>query len=139
MKDQPTILIVDDEEDILTIYRSYFEGQGFHTLVAHDGAEGLSVIQKHIPDVILLDLMMPNMNGHEMLKHLKEDEALKHIPVVIVTAMIKDLAKQETIDAGAYEYLEKSDIDDPADLLPSVQRALAHQTTPTPPTTEQLC
>lgn len=131
----PSILIVDDEDDILAIYAKYFEDEGFRTFLAHDGIEGLAMARDHQPSIILLDLMMPRMGGHEMLRELKADPALRNIPVVVFTAMIKDLGKPETMAAGAFAYVEKSDVEHPSDLLPSVQEALVHAKHDTPNST----
>jgi CheY-like chemotaxis protein len=87
------VLAVDDDEDALEIIRRMLGGMAYHVISATDGASGLDVIRERIPDVVLLDLMMPGMNGFEILSKLRADPATKDLPVIVVTA--KDLTNEE--------------------------------------------
>jgi twitching motility two-component system response regulator PilH len=81
------ILIVDDEPDIVTFLRSVLEENGFSSLSAKNGIEGLEVLRKETPDLVLLDLMMPKKSGITMFQELRRDSTLSNTPVVIVTGV----------------------------------------------------
>ncbi len=119
-----SILIVDDDSAIRDIYQTFFKDSGFITYTANDGVEGLAMARQYHPTLILLDIMMPKMDGRAMLKELKADAAIKFIPVVIFSALITELGKQESLEAGAVDYIEKSDIESPEALLDKVKNVL---------------
>jgi chemosensory pili system protein ChpA (sensor histidine kinase/response regulator) len=106
-----TILIVDDSEMIRNLYTEVLEHEGFHTAVAEDGDVGFSQLEKEHPDVVLLDLMMPNVNGFELLAKMRADDRFKETPVVIVTARTRDTlsANQEAVLKGAQAFLTKGE------------------------------
>lgn len=81
------ILIVDDEPDIITFVSAVLEENGYTSLSAKDGVEGLDVLRKEKPDLVLLDLMMPKKSGIAMFQELRKDRDLSHIPVVVVTGV----------------------------------------------------
>jgi twitching motility two-component system response regulator PilH len=81
------ILIVDDEPDIVTFLRSVLEENGFSSLSAKNGIEGLEVLRKELPDLVLLDLMMPKKSGITMFQELRKDSTMSNTPVVIVTGV----------------------------------------------------
>jgi twitching motility two-component system response regulator PilH len=81
------ILIVDDEPDVRTYLGSVLEENGYASISAKDGVEGLEVLRKESPDLVLLDLMMPKKSGITMFQELRKDPALSNIPVVIVTGV----------------------------------------------------
>jgi DNA-binding response OmpR family regulator len=81
------ILIVDDEPDIVTFLRSVLEENGFSSLSAKNGIEGLEVLRKERPDLVLLDLMMPKKSGITMFQELRKDSTMSNTPVVIVTGV----------------------------------------------------
>ncbi len=81
------ILVVEDDADIATFERSLLEERGYACVWAKDGVEGLELARKETPDLILLDLMMPRKGGISMFKELKEDPSIRHIPVVVITAV----------------------------------------------------
>lgn len=110
--DKKKILIVEDEESMLNALSDYLETQEFATLMARDGEEGLEIALKEHPDLILLDILMPKMDGMIMLQKLREDEWGKQTPVIILTnvspnanSIISSVLKNEP----AY-YLVKSDV-----------------------------
>ncbi len=110
-----TVLVVDDEVDIATYLASVLEDSGMKVIVAHDGEEALQVIQKDPPDLISLDLVMPNKSGIRLLMDLRKNRDWSKIPVVIVTAHAKDVGVRRDLDdvlaestmAGPSMYLEK--------------------------------
>lgn len=101
------ILIVDDEPFNLDLLEQELEDQGYVIERANDGAEALEKVPSFEPDVILLDYMMPKMNGLEVLKHLREDEKHKGIPVILLTAKATQEDKVRGLDGGADDYVIK--------------------------------
>jgi len=103
----PRLLLVDDEEDVLELLAAVFEREGFRTTVARDGKSALSLAYDEIPDAILLDIMMPEMDGWEVLRALKADERTRRIPVAILSARTEARDKIIGLQEGAVCYLEK--------------------------------
>ncbi len=105
------ILIVDDDPLIARMYEHKMQIDGYEVDVAFNGEEALAAVRKHKPDIILLDVMMPKMNGAETLKILKEDKETKHIPILMLTNLgdkASDAEKAKVL--GALDYLIKSEI-----------------------------
>lgn len=105
-----SVLIVDDDATLREMYEDYLKASGFTVLTARDGEEGLAQAGESKPSAILLDLMMPKMNGIEVLRHLKADAHLRDIPVIVFTALIQDLEEQESFAAGASDYVVKTEV-----------------------------
>ena len=107
-----TILLVDDDPLIIRMYEANFKREGYDVLVASNGEEAVVQISKQKPDLILLDVMMPKMNGVETLKKLKSDEHTRDIPVIMLTNLGD---KAEDVEGakklGAADYLVKSETD----------------------------
>ena len=103
----PRILIVDDNADLLAILSSRFRSRGFETLEAYDGAEALEVAQASNPDVVVLDVMMPELNGYQVCRQIKENPALAHVPIVLLTAKDGEADKFWGSEVGADLYLTK--------------------------------
>jgi signal transduction histidine kinase len=101
------ILIVDDTPDLAWLMAKAMTGEGYEALVANSGQEGLQAALARRPDVVLLDIMMPRMNGIEMLRRLKADQRLLDIPVILVTAKEEDEEVIAGLDAGAHDYVTK--------------------------------
>src|SRR5574341_1501770 len=101
------ILIVDDEPFNLDLLEQELGDQGYVIERAADGAEALEKVPSFLPDVILLDYMMPNMNGLEVLGPLRKDETHKGIPVILLTAKATQEDKVRGLDAGADDYVVK--------------------------------
>lgn len=104
---KPYILVVDDNKITTKLLKRYLESNDYDCDVAHDGLECLAKVEEKIPDAIVLDVMMPNMDGYETVKNLREKSHTKDIPVVIVTAL-NDVSNQlKSINAGANDFLSK--------------------------------
>ncbi len=101
------VLVVDDTPDMARLMAKAVEDQGYAVLVAGDGQCALQMASAELPDVILLDIMMPRMSGSEVLRHLKEDVQLRAIPVILVTALNQDADVIAGLDAGAHDYVTK--------------------------------
>ncbi len=96
-----SVLVIDDQPFFTTMLRGALEPQGFRVLVANSGADGLTSAKKHVPDVILLDIEMPVMDGFAVCESLRKDDTLKHIPVVILTATNNPKLNERAFKAGA--------------------------------------
>jgi len=105
------ILVVDDIEANIRLLQAKLQAEYYDVLTAHDGAEALEVAARERPDLVLLDVMMPGMDGFETCRRLKEDPATRHIPVVLVTALDGRGDRITGLEAGADEFLNKP-IDD---------------------------
>jgi len=101
------ILVVDDDHALVRIAQSVLQKQGFDVLTAFDGLEGLQKAQEEKPDVIVLDIFMPVMDGYTTLTAIKGSPATKDIPVIILTAVGYDLSKRMAQDFGAAAYITK--------------------------------
>ena len=117
------VLLVDDEDDIRTIGRISLEDiGGWVTLLACNGVEGLEMARREQPDVILLDVMMPAMDGPTTLLHLREDPLTARIPVIFMTAKVQKHEQQRYLQAGAVGVIAKPF--DPMELANEVRRIL---------------
>ncbi len=102
-----TILIVEDEKDIAGLIAHHMEAAGFKVVVAHDGATAFKEMKKRLPDLILLDLMLPDMDGTEICKILKQKEATRNIPIIMVTAKSEEVDRIVGLELGADDYVVK--------------------------------
>lgn len=103
------ILIVEDEQDILQTLVNNFTHEGFDVLEAKNGEEGLKLAFKEHPDLILLDIIMPVMDGMTMMKKLREDKWGQDVPVIMLTNLSDVERVSKAVESGVYEYLVKSD------------------------------
>lgn len=101
------ILVVDDEVDLVETVRFSFELEGYDVLIAYDGEEALNQARKENPDLILLDLMLPKLDGYKICRLLKFDERYKHIPILMLTAKTQEKDKATGMETGANEYITK--------------------------------
>lgn len=101
------ILVVDDEPQLANFIRMRLEANKFKVILASDGIEGLKKTQEEKPDLILLDILMPNLDGFGMLRKLKEDDKTKSIPVIILTAQDKPQNISRALEIGANDYMAK--------------------------------
>lgn len=102
------ILIVEDEPLLADLYKMAFNKRNHEVELAFDGREGLEKVQAEKPSIILLDVMMPNMNGLQVLQHLKNNEETKDIPVIILTNLTEGKVEQELQEIGASMVIVKS-------------------------------
>jgi two-component system alkaline phosphatase synthesis response regulator PhoP len=101
------ILIVDDEMDLVETVRFPLEVEGYHVLVSYNGEDALNQARKENPDLILLDLMLPKLDGYEVCRRLKCDDRCKHIPILMLTAKFQEKDKALGMETGANEYITK--------------------------------
>jgi len=112
MSDKKRIMVVDDDPDIVDSVKSFLEKEGFAVDTAYDGKEGLEKIRANPPDAIVLDVMMPEMDGYQVCEVLKGDDALSEIPVVLLTAVASHVTTTQYTHADglnveADDYLPK--------------------------------
>jgi CheY-like chemotaxis protein len=119
----PRILVVDDEPNIVRLVQVNLERHGYRVETANNGAQALSKIRESRPDLLVSDVMMPEMSGFELLKTLRMDVELNDLPVIMLTAKANDADVMEGYSRGADMYLTKPF--SPAELLQFVQRILA--------------
>ncbi len=104
---KPFILVVDDNKITTKLLRRYLEANGYDAKEAYDGIDCLEKVEERIPDAIVLDVMMPRMDGYETSRRLKEQPHTKNIPVVIVTALNDVQNQLKSIESGADDFLSK--------------------------------
>ncbi len=102
-----TIMVVDDDPDLVTLLRARLEQREFNVLCAYDGPQALAGLEKQKPDLILLDIMMPEMDGFEVLRRLKGAPDTSSIPVILLTALDRYVDKLTGYRMGADHYITK--------------------------------
>lgn len=117
------ILAVDDELDVVLIVKTALQTEGFEVETANNGPDALMLAKEHIPDLILLDVMMPGMTGFEVLRALKQNEKTAQIPVIMLTGVSERSKIVEAIGSGTSYYIIKPF--DFEDLIDKVNQALA--------------
>ena len=103
----PRILVVDDDADILALVTTRLTRAGYRVLSARDGAEGLALALEHVPDVVVLDVSMPLMDGYEVTSELRKVEKTRNVPVLLLTARAAEHDVELGVAAGATDYLTK--------------------------------
>ncbi|TVP68566.1 MAG: response regulator [Nitriliruptor sp.] len=116
------ILVADDDEDIRAYLEVTLQLAGFEVLLATDGAQALTTARTEHPDVVVLDVMMPNLDGIEALRQMREDPRTSHLPVMLLTARVQTGDAITGLDAGADDYLTKPF--DPDELVARVRAAI---------------
>ena len=104
---QYSLLVVDDNEMNRDLLGRRLQRQGYRVTMAVDGRQALEIIAQEPFDLVLLDIMLPVMNGYQVLEHLKADQSLSHIPVIITTALDESDGKAKCMELGAEDYLTK--------------------------------
>ena len=116
------IMMVDDDPDVLFLFSAYFELRGIEMLVAEDGFTALDLLDEAVPDLFILDVMMPQMTGIELCQRIRARAETADVPVVMLSAWGDDQTIQQAYDAGANDYLTKPI--DPVDLEAKVKGLL---------------
>jgi DNA-binding response OmpR family regulator len=126
---QKRVVCVEDEPAMIDLIRLILSRKGYEVIGAMGGREGLEAIQRERPDIVLLDLMMPDMDGWEVYQKMKANDATKHIPVIVVTAKAQSIDKVLGLHiAKVDDYITKPF--GPQDLIDSVEKVLARRTNP---------
>ena len=117
------IAIIEDDAAISQMYRMKFEASGFEVQMADNGKQGIELIKSFIPDIILLDLQMPEMNGVEALEIIRKNDWGKNIPVIILTNTGEEESPKKIRELGINSYIVKADLT-PNQVLDKVKKAL---------------
>lgn len=117
------IAIIEDDPVISQMYRMKFEADGFDVQLANNGKRGVALVAAFTPDIILLDLQMPEMGGAEALEIIRKDEASKNIPVIILTNLGEEEAPKQIRSLGIHSYIVKADLT-PSQVVQRVKEAL---------------
>jgi len=125
-----TILIAEDDLTLRDMYQARLEAGGFRVLLAANGEEALKILEQEKPDVVLLDIMMPKLNGLDVLEKMKKNPATKDIPVIILTVLIQDQTRVKGLMSGADDYLIKSETM-PGEVVKKIEEVLAKSKTKT--------
>lgn len=105
--DQPLVLVTDDSPSTVMVLQEMLEQSGMRVIVARDGVAALSMAEEQTPDLILLDVIMPGLDGYITCRRLKADPRLQHIPVIFMTSLTDEKSKLECFDAGGVDYIAK--------------------------------
>ena len=119
---RPTALVVDDSITVRRVTERFLQRHGMRVLTAKDGLDAISVLQDTRPDVILLDIEMPRMDGYEFASHVRNDERYSDVPIIMITSRVGDKHRARAIELGVNDYLGKPYQD--AQLLEAIQRQL---------------
>ncbi len=124
MSEKQKVLVVDDDPDFVNATRAFLEKEGYLVEVAYDGVEGLEKVKAFMPDCIVLDVMMPEKDGYEVCKELKEDDELMEIPIVLLTAVASHVTSTrythfDGMSMEADDYIAKPA--SPEDIIKSVK------------------
>jgi len=123
------ILVVDDEKNIVESVKYNLDKEGFRTIVAYDGTQALEVARREFPDLILLDWMLPEMDGLEVCRALKQADKTKHIPIIMLTVKADETDKVLGLEMGADDYVTKPF--SPRELIARVKALLRRAGEPT--------
>ena len=127
--DGTTILLAEDDIILAELYTERLKQEGFNVVHASNGEDALKLIDEVIPSLIILDIMMPKMNGLDVLKNLKENPDTKNIPVIIVTALVQEIEKINKMMTQADAYIVKSEVL-PGEIIEEIKRRLEREDTP---------
>src|SRR6187431_3399822 len=130
--DRP-ILVVDDDAKIVRLVRTYLERDGFMVVTAADGPAALEAIETHRPVLVVLDLMLPELDGRAVIRAVRRDEEAARTPILVLSARSSTLDRIAGLEDGADDYLPKPF--SPAELVLRVKSILRRTTPPTAPTT----
>ena len=100
-------MVVDDSITVRRVTQRLLERNGMRVLTANDGIEALSLLQEHVPDVILLDIEMPRMDGYEVAAHVRNDPRLADVPIIMITSRVGEKHRARAIELGVDDYLGK--------------------------------
>ncbi len=117
-----TALIVEDSKALANMLSYLFMSRGIEVKPAKNGVEAMKSLKESVPDIIITDLMMPEMDGFELCEAVKKDAELKHIPLIVVSALSTTNNKEQLLALGADDYLQKPF--GPAELIASAEKAL---------------
>jgi DNA-binding response OmpR family regulator len=104
---KPVVLVADDDPDILALVSFRLERAGYDVLGAHDGEEALRLAVEHAPDLAVLDVMMPKLDGYEVTTRLRQNGATRRMPIILLTARVQEADIARGFEVGADDYVKK--------------------------------
>ncbi len=119
---RPSVMVVDDSITVRKVTGRVLERNGYDAIVATDGVDALEKLREHVPDLILLDIEMPRMDGYELATHMKADRRLRNVPIIMITSRSGDKHRQRALNIGVERYLGKPYQE--ADLLVQIRQVL---------------
>lgn len=122
-QDKKKILLVEDDSFLISMYTTKFELENFEVVAAEDGEKGLGLAVKEKPDIILLDILLPKMNGFEVLKELKNNKETSQIPVILLTNLSQKNEIEQGLALGAQDYLIKAHFM-PSEVMDKIKKVL---------------
>ena len=122
------VLVIDDDADLALLSTIWARAAGYDVIMARDGLSGLAAAKSHRPDIILLDIMMPGLDGFEVSRRLKADPDLAPIPVIFLSAKVQETARRQAAAAGGKYFLSKPY--ECADLIAAIKLAVMSNTSP---------
>jgi chemosensory pili system protein ChpA (sensor histidine kinase/response regulator) len=125
--ERPLALVVDDSITVRRVMERFLERNGMRVVTARDGIDGINVLQEARPDIILLDIEMPNMDGYEFATHVRNDERVSDVPIIMITSRVGDKHRARAIEIGVNDYLGKPYQD--AELLEAIRFLLEERGT----------
>lgn len=124
-EDGPLVLVADDDDDIRSLVIFRLERSGYRTVVARDGEEALALALERRPDLAVLDVMMPKLDGYEVTRRLRREDATRAMPVILLTARVQDADVARGFESGADDYIRKPF--SPQELCARVQAILGRR------------
>jgi CheY-like chemotaxis protein len=124
MLEEKVVLVVDDDITLLEMYVDRIKAEGAIVVEAKDGEDALQKVREDKPCVILLDIMMPKINGFDVLKQLKSDPETADVPVIILTALSDDQKRRQGLQLGADDYIVKSETL-PIDVIEKIKKVIS--------------
>lgn len=118
------LLLVEDDNFLINIYKTKFEMEGFKVAIADNGESGLTQVKKKKPDLVLLDILLPKMDGFTVLEHLKKNATTKNIPVILLTNLGQKDDVERGLNLGAEDYLIKAHFR-PSETVSKVKKVLS--------------
>lgn len=118
------VMVVDDDMTLHEMYVERLKTAGYTVVSAYDGEEAINKITSEMPDIILLDVMMPKINGIDVMKKLRENEKTKNIPIILLTALVQEISKIKTMMSEKDAYMIKSEVS-PAEIIKEIESKLA--------------
>lgn len=120
---KPLIILVEDDEFLAELYATKLSLEGFEVMLATDGEKGFKLIKEKKPALILLDIILPKLDGFEVLKKVKEDETIKNIPVILLTNLSQKDEVKKGLNLGAEDYLIKAHFM-PSEVVKKIKQAI---------------
>ncbi len=121
---KPTVLVVDDDDTLIKLYTSALMARGYRVISASNGEEAMAKAEQEKPDLILLDIMMPEIHGLHVLDILKSTPGMEDTKVIMLTALSDQATKERALECGAFDFIVKSE-NSMADIIDKVHKAVS--------------